>query len=230
MILTVCANPSVDSFWNFGHIQKGTTNRSAGESFYPGGKGIHTALALNELGQEVTALGIWGGQTGQWLKEQCLDRQIQPIGPHVAEWTRICITNKSTTDWNETELIGGGPSLAKRDVQKFKAIFRQGLADPKPEAITIGGSVPGGMPENSYHDLITQAKSVNLPVFLDASGQLLKKALPAHPYAIHINREEGKSLCGKDDPSVIARWLSDHCTIAAVTAGAEGLYMQYEDE
>lgn len=230
MILAICANPSVDSFWAFDDIQQGTVNRSTGESFYPGGKGIHTAFALNELGSEVTTLGVWGGQTGQWIKEQCLQRNIQPIGPHVDDWTRICITNQSNTAWNETELLGGGPTLGKEDARNFKAIFKQSVSDQNLKAVTIGGSIPGGLPDNLYHYLVEQVKAADLPVFLDASGSLLRKALPAHPYAIHINRDEGKELCGSGDPVEIARWLSAYCTIAAVTAGADGLYMLFEDE
>src|SRR5699024_2460514 len=76
ILITVCANPSVVSFWKVGSLERGTTNRSEKESFFPGGKGIHTALALAELGQQVTTLGLWGGQTGRWLQHECNRRDI----------------------------------------------------------------------------------------------------------------------------------------------------------
>lgn len=230
MILAVCANPSVDSFWSVSDIRKGTTNRSAGESFYPGGKGLHVAFALRELDQDVSVLGVWGGQTGQWLKEQCLDRDIQPIGPHLEEWTRICITNQSETDWNETELLGGGPSVDKHEIQRFQTTFQQYITENQLEAITISGSVPRGFDDNLYQQLVKTGQSADIPVFVDASGPLLKPALSAHPYAVHINRHEGKALCGNNDPADIVRWLSDSCTVAAVTAGADGLYLLSDGE
>ncbi|SMO52743.1 1-phosphofructokinase family hexose kinase [Fodinibius sediminis] len=230
MILTVCANPSVDSFWAIDQIQRGTTNRSAAESFYPGGKGIHTAFALRELGQQVMVLGVWGGQTGQWLKEQCLERDIEPVGPHVEAWTRICITNQSATEWNETEILGGGPSIAAHQVRKFKTTYQQCLADENIKAVTIGGSAARGFGDKLYAEMIELAQEAGRPVFLDASGLLLKNALAAQPYAIHINRDEGKQLCGKEDPAAIARWLSAHCTLAAVTNGADGLYLLHDGQ
>lgn len=228
MILAVCANPSVDSFWSVNDIRKGTTNRSTRESFYPGGKGIHVAFALKELDQKVAILGVWGGQTGQWLKEQCFDRDIQPIGPHLKEWTRICITNKSETDWNETELLGSGPAVDEHEIRSFQIAFQQYLTENDIEAVTISGSVPRGFEEDLYQKLVELGQTTELPVFVDASGPLLKQALSAHPYAVHINRHEGKELCGSSDPVKTARWLSDYCTVAAVTAGADGLYLLSE--
>ncbi|HLR25210.1 MAG TPA: PfkB family carbohydrate kinase [Fodinibius sp.] len=229
MILTVCANPSVDSFWSVGQIQQGTTNRSEKESFYPGGKGIHTALALAELGQQVTTLGLWGGQTGQWLQNECNQRNIETIGPVVDDWSRLCITMRSDTNWNETELLGGGPTADPNTLLNFNQAYTRCLQTNQPEAILISGSVPSGFNDQSYAKLVAEGKQHNVPVFVDASGNLMKNTLEARPYGIHINHKEGRELSGREDPIAIADWLSDYCTLTAVTAGADGLYLKYRD-
>lgn len=225
MILTICANPSVDSFWTVDQIKKGTTNRSERESFYPGGKGIHVAFALNELGAEVATLGIWGGQTGEWIREKCTDRGITTIGPAVEQWTRICITTTSQNDWDGTELLGAGPEIRDHEVDQFMDHYEKLLNQKKPEAVVMSGSLPPGFDTNGYHQMTTIAGENGIPTFVDASGSILRKALDANPFAVHINLEEGKELSGLEKPDKIARWLSQHCIVAAVTAGAEGLYL-----
>src|SRR5699024_2111140 len=229
MLLTVCANPSVDSFWKVGSLERGTTNRSEKESFFPGGKGIHTALALAELGQQVTTLGLWGGQTGRWLQHECNRRDIDTIGPVVDDWSRICITMRSDTDWNETELLGGGPTAEPDTISEFNQAYSRCLQTGRPEAILISGSVPSGFNDRSYIGLVAEGKKHDVPVFVDASGMLLKNTLEAQPYGIHINHKEGRELSGREDPVAITHWLHECCTLSAVTAGADGLYLKYKD-
>ncbi|MCW9707972.1 1-phosphofructokinase family hexose kinase [Fodinibius salsisoli] len=228
MFLTVCANPSVDSFWSIDQIQQGTTNRSTQESFFPGGKGIHTALAINELGENVSTLGVWGGQTGQWLKSECQNQGISTIGPSVEAWTRLCITVDSDSPWNETELLGGGPEVHTDDIASFREDYIKCLQHKDIRAILISGSTPRGFKNDIYSELVRKAQKKDIPVFVDASGPLLEHTLPKHPYAIHLNHHEGHELSGKEKPAAIARWLSKYCTLAAVTAGADGLYLAYE--
>jgi 1-phosphofructokinase family hexose kinase len=225
MILTVCANPSVDSFWAVDQIEKGTTTRSEYESFFPGGKGIHVAFALNELGAEVATLGIWGGQTGKWIREKCADCGINTIGLAVEQWTRICITTKSQNDWDGTEILGAGPEIRDPEADQFMDLFEEFVDQKKPEAVVISGSIPRGFDEGSYQQMITIANEHKIPSFVDASGSVLRKALDASPFSVHINLQEGKELSGYKDPDKIARWLSKYCTAAAVTAGADGLYL-----
>ncbi|MFH5884947.1 1-phosphofructokinase family hexose kinase [Halalkalibaculum sp. DA3122] len=229
MILAVCANPSVDSFWSFNEIDRGTTNRSSGESFFPGGKGIHVAFALRELGEEVTVLGVWGGETGRWLQESCRNNQVPTLGPSVPGWTRICITNRSSTSWDETELLGAGPELTSGQTEQFTADFRNCIEERSPEAVVLSGSAARGFDDTLYLELASISDRADIPVFVDASGPLLDHALKKQPRAVHINQHEGHELSGKEDPAEIVRWLAANCTIAAVTAGSEGLYLCVED-
>ena len=230
MILTVCANPSVDSFWSFFDINKATTNRSQQEKYFPGGKGLHTAFALAELDQEVTTLGVWGGQTGQWLRRQCNQKNISTIGPTVEPWNRLCITVKSDSEWSETEFLGQGPQLSRETVKNFKKAYKECISQNEIAAIIISGSVPAGFPDDIYFDLVAEASRQHVPVFVDASGDLLSKAITAHPLGIHINHKEGQALSKKENPVEIAKWLSEHCDIAALTAGAEGLFLVFQNK
>jgi 1-phosphofructokinase family hexose kinase len=230
MILTVCANPSVDSFWSVKELKKGTTNRSRKETFHHGGKGIHTAFALNELDQHVTTLGLWGGQTGNWLRQQCQKKSINTIGPAVEPWNRLCITIKSNSKWNETELLGSGPETDKKTRKSFHSAYHQYIENENIAAVIISGSAPGGFKDDIYYQLTTEAKEHEIPVFVDASGPLLEQTLAAHPFGIHVNQKEGQELCSRKNPVDIVKWISEYCELAAITAGSDGLYLTFRDE
>lgn len=230
MILAVCANPSVDSFWSVPALSRGTTNRSRAETYYPGGKGIHVAFALNELGQEVVILGLWGGQTGKWLKQQCTQKGITPIGPTVDQWNRLCLTMRSDTDWDETELLGHGPDLNSETATAFTTVYEQFVNHKNPEAVIMCGSVPAGLDDDTYHQLVRHAQKKDISTFVDASGSLLQQTLDAHPHSIHINLKEGRELSNFSDPIDIAKWLHEYCSISAVTAGKDGLYLKTKNQ
>lgn len=230
MILAVCANPSVDSFWSLPAIRQGTTNRSSAETYYPGGKGIHAAFTLRELGEDVTVLGIWGGQTGEWLIKQCNDKGIATIGPSVEEWNRLCISMKSNTEWNETELLGAGPKVDKTIRAAFYKTYSNFIKQYAPKSVIMSGSIPAGLDSETYQQFVAKAQAAKIPAFVDASGTLLEKTLQGQPYAVHINQHEGRELCGCEHPADIARWLGGFCTVAAVTAGAEGLYLWVDNQ
>ena len=58
MLLAVCPNPSVDySIW-IDSLEPGKVHRATREERYPGGKGVHVAMAAAELGEDVTLLQL----------------------------------------------------------------------------------------------------------------------------------------------------------------------------
>lgn len=222
MVLCVCPNPSVDKYVWLDNFEEKESNRILKEKNYPGGKGIHVAMALRELGESVCLLGFWGGPTGMWIKQQCLKQGIDCHGPETDEWTRTCITFKMEGKYSDTELLGTGPQISDATLNQFVSTFRKLI--PEVACIIMSGSWPHHAPENAYAQLIEIANLAGKKSFLDASGTQLKNALSKHPFTIHINKKEGLALDMGNTPSDIAFALSQYCQFAAVTAGAEGLF------
>lgn len=228
MILCVCPNPSVDSYAWLDQLNPGEVNRIIEQKEFPGGKGIHVALALNEINEPSCVLGFWAGATGRWIREKCSDRSIPCYGPRVEGSNRKCytfmpVTNSSAV--NNTELLEPGPAIKPGDyklfVEDFERISRtSGL-------VCLSGSWPPGVVETAYRDLIVIARQNNKRIILDASGPQLEQALKAQPYAIHLNLKEAKSLYQTGDVKSILNSLSDHVELIALTSGNEGLYLTY---
>jgi len=80
MILSVCPNPSIDTYAWLDNFESGGVNRIKKLEEYPGGKGVHVALAIAELGGRSKLLANWAGNNGDWIKKECINRNIEISG------------------------------------------------------------------------------------------------------------------------------------------------------
>lgn len=221
-ILVVCPNPAIDIFAWVDDFQIGAPNRITREKRYPGGKGLHVAMALSELGHDVTVAGFWGGETGTWIKNEChkFYPNIEFIGPELSEWSRSCYTFKSNSAFDDTEILGTGPNITSSDYQLLLNAIDLELADFA--MIVLSGSWPKGAPEDGYSEIIKLGKSQNIPSFIDCTGKQLAFALAARPYGAHLNRKEIEEFYEADYHSAQHQLLKN-CEIIAVTDGSKGL-------
>lgn len=227
MILSVCPNPSVDKYLQLPALKAGKVNRSSDEQPFPGGKGVHVALAVNELGEESSLLGFWGGPTGKWIKETCSSHKIDCYGPDIEGWNRTCITINSHSEFDQTEILEQGPAIGKDSIDQFLTNIK--TLSTKTMQICISGSWPQGTPDDIYLE-IKKICTDNHQLWIDASAGWLKRAADVHPFGIHINLAEAKALFEAEmDPAEYALKLLDYCKVAAVTNGADGLYLASEE-
>lgn len=204
-------------------FKTGQVNIPQKEERFPGGKGVHVALAIAELGKPVMLLGFWGGPTGQWVKKECEARGVACYGPEVSGWTRTCMSFKGKGHFDETELLGIGPYISEADFKSFCDTYMALIAAA--DLITMSGSWPKGAPTNAYAQLIAVAHQAGKNTILDCAWEQLNQALKEKPFAVHVNHHEGKSLFSDESPEKIATLLAENCDYAAVTAGAAGLYL-----
>jgi tagatose 6-phosphate kinase len=223
MILCLCPNPSVDMYVWLDGIQQGGVNRIKKEQRFPGGKGVHVALAVAELGEAVGLLGFWGGATGAWIKSACEEKGVLCYGPELADWSRTCMTFKSYNGLDETELLGAGPTIDADDLEQFVSDYETLL--PQADAVTMSGSWPKGAPPDGYGQLLKIAHDDGVKTFLDTTGEQLIHALEEHPYVVHMNRVEVQEHFKETDIQKAAFLLAERCRYAVVTSGAEGVYI-----
>jgi len=223
MILCVCPNPSVDIYVWIEAIHAGKVNRATKEKQFPGGKGVHVALSCAEMAYEVTLLGFWGGPTGEWIRNQCLKYSIRSDGVQLTGWSRICQSFKSDSEYDETEILGVGPTITPSQQEEFDHLLQQFM--PAVSCVSMSGSWPEGSSSDAYARLINICNKREKAVFLDCTGKQLENALPLKPYSIHLNTSEARILFGNHEPGKLALQLAGHCSLAAVTGGKEGLYL-----
>lgn len=223
-VLVTCPNPSMDILATIDSLQPGVPNRISDEHRYPGGKGIHVAMALAELGIEVVVAGLWGGATGQWIREECLRYYpgIRFIGSEITEWSRSCYTFKTNDNYDDTEILGPGPRLTADVMKGYSNIISEHLTSAT--ALVLSGSWPEGADKDGYRDLISLANQASVPTFLDCTGIQLEQALNENPFCVHLNRKEITEHFKLDFEEASLALLT-HSEVAAITDGSRGLFL-----
>ncbi|HEB12182.1 MAG TPA: hypothetical protein ENI11_00710, partial [Actinobacteria bacterium] len=130
------------------------------------------------LGQDVLALGLVGGFVGETIEEKLQSQRISIAFKHIDGLTR---TNIILTEPNgrHTEVLEPGPTISESDIDQFLASYERSLSGY--EIVIIGGSVPPGVREDIYKDMIYLAKSKGLFTVLNAHGPAFIKALESMP-------------------------------------------------
>lgn len=90
MILTVTMNPSIDISYPLETLHLDTVNRVDKVSKTAGGKGLNVTRVLAEIGDPVSATGLIGGSTGQFILDH-LDQEIGKEFFEIQGETRNCI-------------------------------------------------------------------------------------------------------------------------------------------
>lgn len=149
MIYTVTFNPSLDYIINVDHFQAGEINRTTKELIYPGGKGINVSIVLNNLGCETTALGFLAGFTGDEVQRLLEEKGVRTDFIRAAEGTsRINVKMRSD---QETEINGRGPVISDADMDR---LYAQLDRLKEGDSLVLSGSIPSGMPETVYMDIL----------------------------------------------------------------------------
>ena len=102
MIYTVTLNPSIDYILFMESLKAGVTNRTQGEEYYIGGKGINVSCVLAELDVDSTAFGFVAGFTGEAIEQGIRNDRI--ITDFIALKNGISRINVKIKAEEETEI------------------------------------------------------------------------------------------------------------------------------
>lgn len=227
MILVLCPNPSVDTQIRLKHLMPGEIQTARSATPWPGGKGVHVALAARELGANVELAGFWAGPTGKWIRLECERLGVLTHGPELEGWTRRCVTYLEENG-RETEVRESGSPLRSSSMKEWYGILEPLLK--RASQVCVSGSWPAGTSDQPYQWISDQCKRSSIPLWIDASGRWLQDAASVHPFGLHVNRSEAAELLGESlSAGEAARKLVHYCDVAAVTDGPDGLWLAREN-
>ena len=197
MIYTVTLNPAIDCIMQLDELHTGKTNRAAGAACQAGGKGINVSVMLRNLGIESTLLGFLAGFTGEEIRrllteQGCSCEFITVASGH----SRINVKIKGET---ETEINGIGPTITQADAGK---LMEQILALKSGDTLVLAGSIPSGISQNIYEEMMQQLSGRQVQIAVDAEDALLRRTLPYHPFLIKPNHHELGTLFEREIASI----------------------------
>ncbi len=226
MIVGVTLAPAVDRTALVDRLAFDTILRPSDVRVLPGGKGVNACRAARLLGAQVATTGICGGHAGAWLVEALAAEGLEPHFLTAGPETRS--TYVATDAAGRSMLIyEPGPVLAESDLERLIAQLRAELL-PRTAWLVCSGSLPAGLPIDSYAQLVHAAHEAGARCLVDAGGEALGLALDAAPDVVKVTlaeaREagaaEGSSFAGAG--AMAARLAARGAQLAVVTDGANG--------
>lgn len=193
MIYTVTLNPSIDYVVHIDRLISGITNRTSGEEYYFGGKGINVSHVLAELELDNTALGFVAGFTGEAIEKGTKHPRIATDFIHLKEGvSRINVKIKSD---EETEINGQGPHI---DDEALAAFMEKTDGIRGGDTLILSGSIPKTMPDDVYERILERIKDRDVRIVVDATKKLLVNSLKYRPFLIKPNRQEISEIFGAE--------------------------------
>ena len=229
MIICVSANPAIDKRLRVESLELGEVNRVRSSEAFAGGKAAHVAMAAKALGEDVTWIGLLGGETGDEIERQLAELSVRVIPVRTASMTR---TNLEIIDKDGriTEVLEPGGIVDANELAEFRLACSGVFMNAGENAVVVlSGSLPPGMPTDEYASLTQTAKHTGARVIVDASGEALNAALAASPDLIKPNKSEAEKaasvrISGEGDALKVMKTLMDHGAMAVcLTLGADGL-------
>lgn len=233
MILTVTANPAVDKVYFVNEFVMGNVYRPKDMKVSAGGKGLNVSRVATIIGQPVTAMGFLGGGTGEFIKKETEALGIIASFTPIAGETRTCI-NISNDSGISGEILEPGPTITPSEKEEFFTLFHKKI--DLCDVVCVSGSLPKGLDNTFYIELVNICKQKKKPVIVDTSGQTMLDIIEESPFMVKPNSDEIAQFFGKSPESVgdiknALRLLKDKgVALPLITLGKNGAVALIEKE
>ena len=194
MILCLNLNAAIDKTIVVSSFEINRIHRPESVIALAGGKGANVARALKTLGETPVVSGWVGGFSGQFIENASYLEGIQTDYVHTDFKSRTCTSILDREKQTMTEIYELSESVPLEKINELRDHIRVIIG--KYKAITLSGSLPTGVPNDFYADLIAIARKENVLTFLDTSGDALRKGVEAGPFFIKPNETEVKAILG----------------------------------
>ena len=195
MIITVTMNPAIDKTVEIDELVPGGLNRIRKVEYDAGGKGINVSKTIRELGGTSIATGFLGGNAGKTIQnvldEKAIKNDFIQVDGETRTNTKVFEKNGAVTELNEP-----GPIITKEQTETLLKKL-EGYANEH-TLFVLAGSIPAGVDQNIYRDIIRLVHAKGAKVLLDADGELFRNSLEAVPDIIKPNRVELEEYAGFD--------------------------------
>lgn len=244
MILTVTANPTIDRVLFVRNFEMQDVVRAERESVSPSGKGIDVSIILHELGAKTLAISLNAGLSGEMLVALLARRGVpcQFIAAEGETRTAALITDMERG--KQSTILA--PTLRANAQHLHELAEQVSIHAAKSWGLVCAGSLPPGLPGDSWATLLRTGQDHGLVTLLDSSGTGLQQGIAATPHLLKVNaRELGELAAAQgeqmprwnapDQFGPLATWLRDHLGDWArealiITLGSQGALAVTADE
>jgi 6-phosphofructokinase 2 len=232
-LITLTLNPALDLAAEADEVVPVHKIRMHHEHADAGGGGVNVARVLHELGGDTVAIIAAGGASGRVLEEMLDEAGVARHSVPIAGRTRVSLNVQDCKTGLEYRFVPEGPTLSEAEFADcLTAIERE-----PGKWLIASGSLPHGLPDDTYARVAKIAARRGQRFVLDTSGVALIAALEQgeceliKPSLSELQHLVGRSL---NDPSAqdreaMALVLSGAARMVAVTLGADGALLACAD-
>lgn len=191
MILSISLNPSLDTSIYLDNFSVGALNRIDNKTDSFAGKGVNVAVALKRLGEDAQLAGFNfiedDGMQQKRLTMECVPFNLIPCAGKLRNNIKI-ITPDSLTELNDKST-----PVSDQNRNDFIALYKELVK--KASVVVFSGSLPQGLSENFYLELI-KLLPAGVRFVIDCERKQLIDSLPDKPLLIKPNKFELESALG----------------------------------
>jgi 6-phosphofructokinase 2 len=195
MIYTVTLNPALDRVIDIDELIYDDVNQILEEKRFVSGKAIDVARVIRELGGHSCLLGLVGGYNGLEIEGRLISEGIVCDFGRLSGETRTNIIIHQRKKKLQTLFSASEPQVTPVELSAF---YNKLCDVPRDSYVVISGSVPSGISDNFYAQVITTLVRKNVRIILDADGEALRRGVEARPFLIKPNIHEFGRLVEKN--------------------------------
>jgi len=233
-IATLTLNPAIDKNTNIDRVIAEDKLRCEAPTREPGG-GINVSRVVHRLGGTSTAVYTSGGPTGTILETLLDDEELAHTPVSTEDWTRENLIVSETSTDRQYRFGMPGPELSADELEACLDALR--TLDPAPDYLVASGSLPPGVPDDTYARVAEVAHALNAHAILDTSGAALRRAMDVGWYLLKPNLREleqlaGRSLETESEQRDAARGFigKGWCEVVVLSMGAAGALLITADQ
>jgi tagatose 6-phosphate kinase len=182
VIVTVTLNPVLQVEYEAERVVLGGANRVRQVRHRAGGRGLAVARILHRFGHDVVAAGLAGGSAGELIRNDLARAGVATQFTRIAAETRRQLRFAEPGPDRVTTFAEPAPYITTEELGRLAADFRALLDGAT--AVVLCGSLPDGLPDETYASLISYATGAGVPVLLDASGPALMHGAARGPTVV----------------------------------------------
>jgi 1-phosphofructokinase family hexose kinase len=244
MILTLTANPTIDRVLFVRDFAMQDVVRAERETVSPSGKGIDVSLILHELEAKTLAISLNAGLSGAMLAALVAERGVPCHFIPAQGETRIAALITDLSQGRQSTILA--PTLTAGPQQLHLMVEAVATNAAASWGLVCAGSLPPGLPIDSWAKLLQVGSEHGLVTLLDSSGNGLREGVVGLPDILKINGRELAELAVSQGETIpawsapenlgdLAAWLHDHLGRWAqhaliITLGAQGALAVTNDE
>jgi 1-phosphofructokinase family hexose kinase len=204
MIFTVTLNPAVDRELTVPKVEFDSVLRASESRVDIGGKGFNVSRLLKSMEASSTAIGFLGGRAGELLQAGLQSLGIGTDFVWVAGETRTNVSIVTQSHDHYIKANEKGPPVAP--VKQRELLDKIGTLARAGDWWVLAGSLPPGVPDDFYAQIVNVLNRHGARAILDATGEALRLGCAEKPYLVKPNAEEARALTGlpMDTPAEIA--------------------------